>query len=191
MSDIFGNRLKDLRIDKDMSLKSLSEYLGIGVATLSNYERSERKPDFDTIIKIADYFNVSVDYLLGRTDAKNPNHHMLDNLVKDFNTMPINRQTMMAILLANVSSGFETNHVFYNDETLDELCKMYEEIWMMQVFISTKIFTYSHEDQLNLNSNHLDIFKMYNERKLSLIERVDDWFEKCYATVYGDTQNEE
>ena len=191
MSDVFGSRLKDLRWEQKMSLKSLCDYLGISVATLSNYERNERKPDFDTMIKIADYFNVSIDYLLGRTDAKNPSHPMLDNLVRNFSELSIDKQIMMATIIANISMGFETDITFYNSQALSELCKLYEEIWSMQVMVSSKIFKLSKQSGFALNPERLEVFKMYNQRKISTIECMDDWFEKCYSAAYCPPASEE
>jgi transcriptional regulator with XRE-family HTH domain len=58
----------------------LANKLGISRASLSHYETSRREPDYDTINKIASFFKVSVDYLLGRSDHPD----VLDDDVKDF-----------------------------------------------------------------------------------------------------------
>ena len=67
MSD-FGKRLKELRLAKELTQKQLGESLGLSERGIQNYELEVRKPSYDAIIVIADYFGVSVDYLLGRTD---------------------------------------------------------------------------------------------------------------------------
>lgn len=64
-------RLKELRTEKNLSQRDIAEYLGITQQAYANYERNAREPDFGTISKIADLFDVSVDYLLGRTDDIN------------------------------------------------------------------------------------------------------------------------
>lgn len=63
-------RLKNLREDADMSQESLSKILGISQRTLSHYESGERNIPIEILIKTADHFNCSVDYILGRTDSK-------------------------------------------------------------------------------------------------------------------------
>ncbi|MCM3603222.1 helix-turn-helix transcriptional regulator [Robertmurraya korlensis] len=44
--------------------------LGVDQSTISNYERNTKKPEFETFLKIADFFNVSLDYLVGRTSEE-------------------------------------------------------------------------------------------------------------------------
>ena len=63
-------RLKDLRNEKNISQLKLSIDLNMNQNTISRYENLEREADYATLIKIADYFDVSLDYLLGRTDEK-------------------------------------------------------------------------------------------------------------------------
>lgn len=72
---MFDKRLRKLRTDKELSQKSLADILGISPSTVAMYEQARRTPDNEMLQKIADYFQVSVDYLLGRTnqrDIKNP-----------------------------------------------------------------------------------------------------------------------
>lgn len=63
--------LKVLRKQQNISMKKLGEIIGVAESTISLYESGKRQPDKDTLIRIADYFCVSVDYLLGATDKKN------------------------------------------------------------------------------------------------------------------------
>ncbi|MTI48256.1 MAG: helix-turn-helix transcriptional regulator [Firmicutes bacterium] len=65
-----GKRLKCLRNDEDKTQKQIAEILGIGHHALSYYERDEREPDIKTLVKIADYYNVTTDYLLCRVDIR-------------------------------------------------------------------------------------------------------------------------
>lgn len=63
-----GQRLKYLRLQKNMTQEQLAEIIGISRSALSMYELNEREPDIETIVKFADFFQVSTDYLLGRVD---------------------------------------------------------------------------------------------------------------------------
>lgn len=66
-------RLKELRKKRRMSQVTLAMELNMNQNSISRYETGEREADYKTLIAFADYFNVSVDYLLGRTD--NPTFH--------------------------------------------------------------------------------------------------------------------
>ena len=61
-------RLKELRRAKQISQVKLAIDLNLTQNSVSRYETGEREADYKTLIAIADYFNVSIDYLLGRTN---------------------------------------------------------------------------------------------------------------------------
>lgn len=63
-------RLRDLREDNDLTQKQISEYLLCDQSLYSKYERGEREIPLKLIIKLADYYNVSIDYLVGRSKNK-------------------------------------------------------------------------------------------------------------------------
>lgn len=65
------NRLRFLRTEKGESLEKIARYLNVTIQTISNYENEKRDMTPDTILKLADYFGVSTDYLLGKTDIRN------------------------------------------------------------------------------------------------------------------------
>lgn len=61
----FGTTLKQLRIENRLSQKQLGEILAFCNQTVSFWENGQREPDLDALVAIAEYFDVSVDYLLG------------------------------------------------------------------------------------------------------------------------------
>ena len=71
----FGRRLRELRASKGLSQNKLAEILNVSASTVALYENNFRMPSYDALIKIADFFGVSTDYLLGndiqRDDAVN------------------------------------------------------------------------------------------------------------------------
>lgn len=69
-------RLKTLRNEKGYNQTYVAKQLGITQQAYANYERGARQPDNETLVKLADLFNVSVDYILGRTDDRNPNNSL-------------------------------------------------------------------------------------------------------------------
>ena len=66
------NRIRDLREDADLRQIDVARATGIDQKTLSNYETGKTNPDSFAIIKLADFFNVSADYLLGRKNESRP-----------------------------------------------------------------------------------------------------------------------
>ena len=63
-------RLKKLRKERNISQLKLALDLNMNQNAVSRYENMEREADYETLLKFADYFNVSLDYLFGRTDIK-------------------------------------------------------------------------------------------------------------------------
>lgn len=65
-------RLRDLREDKDLKQKDIAKYLQCSQVSYSYYEIGKRDIPTDILCKLADYYDTSIDYLLGRTDIKQP-----------------------------------------------------------------------------------------------------------------------
>lgn len=65
----FGDRLRTLRTGKGLSQMDFSKQIRISKSSVNMYERGEREPSFETLEAIADYFNVDMDYLLGKSDT--------------------------------------------------------------------------------------------------------------------------
>lgn len=68
----FGNRLKELRKAKGLTQIEISKDINFSQSAITAYENGKREPNFEVLQKLATYFNVSTDYLLGKTDALNP-----------------------------------------------------------------------------------------------------------------------
>lgn len=65
-----GERLTMLRKEKGLLQKDVADYLHLTVATISNYEKNVRMPSLETLVKLADLYDVSTDYLLQRTGCR-------------------------------------------------------------------------------------------------------------------------
>lgn len=68
MMSRFPERLKELRKSRNISQQKLGAYLNYGYTAIANYESGRNEPSFDTLIKIAAFFSVTVDYLIGVSD---------------------------------------------------------------------------------------------------------------------------
>ena len=69
---MIGDTLKRLRTNKGLTSEELCSKIGIKGGSYRNYERNDRKPDYDTLVKLADFYGVTTDYLLGRPTAQPP-----------------------------------------------------------------------------------------------------------------------
>lgn len=75
-------RLRDLREDRDMSQTALAKIIGMSQTGYSKYETGENDIPTSILIKLADYYNTSIDYMLGRTDIKEPYPAALCNTIQ-------------------------------------------------------------------------------------------------------------
>ncbi len=70
MKNILAKRLKECRIEKGLKQWQVAVYCDITERTYQNYELMTREPKLEILVRIADLYNVSLDYLAGRTDKK-------------------------------------------------------------------------------------------------------------------------
>lgn len=70
----FKDRIKKLRLEYDLSYTQLASRYGKSEAAVRSWETGRTKPDADTLIKLSEYFDCSIDYLLGLSDIENPEH---------------------------------------------------------------------------------------------------------------------
>lgn len=104
----FGDRLKQLRNDKKLTQRELASILKMGYSTLAMYETNKREPDFLTTGLIADFFNVSVDYLLGRVSYNEQpeiNNQKISpedlELLQKLKNLPPDKQKAIEILVSD------------------------------------------------------------------------------------------
>lgn len=79
-----GEVMADLRREKELGQKKLAAKLNLSIGTISNYENGVHHPDLNTLCRIADLFNVTTDYLLGRTGYRCPPEILKDYIATDY-----------------------------------------------------------------------------------------------------------
>lgn len=85
MKTLFSKRLKQLREEKGLKQAQIAEFLNYGSTAISNYESGRNEPSYNDLIKIANFFDVSIDYLLGYSDVKKYNYqYKMSDLYKCF-----------------------------------------------------------------------------------------------------------
>ena len=75
---MFGKRLREVRMLRHFTQQQLADLLNIALRSYQKYEQGEREPSYNTLIRVADILDVSVDYLLGRDDFIE-SHRILDD----------------------------------------------------------------------------------------------------------------
>lgn len=78
---MIGDKIRDLRNQKRMSQTDLSKVLHVSQQTITKWETGKAEPSSSALNSLANYFNVSADYLLGRSKVKNPQAHDLDDAI--------------------------------------------------------------------------------------------------------------
>lgn len=107
--DIFSKRLKDMRRDKGKTQDEMSKLLNIRRSTYGEYERGKIVPPIDKMKVLADYFGVSVDYLMGNTNFQTHEER------NEINPLDISKQ--MKIILEYLQD--DQSALTYDGETLD------------------------------------------------------------------------
>lgn len=76
------NRIKLMREEKGLYQKDLAKILNVSVPAIAQYENGKRDMSTDSLIKLAEYFEVSTDYLLGKSDVRTPKNNDILDLAK-------------------------------------------------------------------------------------------------------------
>lgn len=160
--DSFGKTLKTLRNSRNISATKLSEDLNIHRGSLSNWETGRRTPDSEMLLKIANYFNVSVDYLLGN-DTNDTDDTDLFNLKGDVRFLKkVKDNEMVKIpVLGAIRAGLplyaDENIIDYEYVHQEELM-MGEETFFLEVKGDSMINARIYEgDRVRIRKqNHLD-----------------------------------
>lgn len=108
LSSKSSNRIKTLRENKKLSQQKLANVLNINQQTLSKYERGKITPQIDSLVKVADYFNCSIDYLVGRDDLVFGDGFSLEEMqmIRYFRQLPVNlQQHIKGIILEFLKYG--------------------------------------------------------------------------------------
>lgn len=122
-----SERIRQLRIKNNMTSKEFSKIFGISESSVSLYENGKRKPNLELIIEIANYFNVSTDYLLGITDksGRTNSEHKLD-FAKNLESVIIQLD--------------ECDNITFEGNVVDEKSKILFKKTLTNVFDTLRLF---------------------------------------------------
>ncbi len=109
---MIGNTIRELRKEKKMSQSELGKFIGVSQTTVTAWETGRAEPSSTFISKLADLFNVSTDYLLGRSDSKKEPYYELTE--KEKNDIAVQAEKLMD----GIESGENLN--FYGEPATEE-----------------------------------------------------------------------
>ncbi|MEE1137550.1 MAG: helix-turn-helix transcriptional regulator [Acutalibacteraceae bacterium] len=176
-----GQRINKLLAEKDVMQKELADHLGIQHNTISYYLKGERVPDHEKLVAIAEYFNVSTDYLLGRTETKTVEEDI--QMICDYTGLnedavkclheccyTENTKTILSYLIAPKSKSRFLNDLInvsaclaiYKEEYLEMVCKLSS--------VESQIDTLSEKE---IESILDDVEIMMKSAKLSYYDAVE------------------
>lgn len=176
----FKTMLRYLRKKKNISQVKLSENLGVSKSTISMYEAGKRQPDFETLNLIAEYFNVSTDYLLGKVSIENTS--LFD---EDFEIKNLEQQEEAFEYhieqIENENARRENYFMHRKEELKENLDKSYRLIHMMIDTINLETYEKSciYEKYLEtlfmllLKKEYSNIFKTLFQYPLHMIDIND------------------
>ena len=125
----FAEIITELRAEKGKKRQEVADALGISRASLEYYEKGQRKPDYEVLARLADYYGVSADYMLGRTGAKTTDRDI--QFVCDYTGMD---DTSIQRFHSNIGTSFsicnEINGFFLSDKAIFDyvsLCEFFEK----------------------------------------------------------------
>ena len=112
---IFGERLRILRRGRSLSQQALADAVGVSKSSIAMYEQGRREPDFEMQEALADFFNVDIDYLVGRSDETtavfatingNPDRrYLMDKIAKADDEKIRKLKMMMELINGDDSAG--------------------------------------------------------------------------------------
>lgn len=102
------NRISNLRKQANLSQNDLGKIIGVAQNTLSQWENGLREPDFDSVIKISEYFNVSTDYLLGKEEDMPDELIVLNRIVRKLSKS--NRKKLVEIAKMMFAEEFDSKN---------------------------------------------------------------------------------
>lgn len=141
----FGERLRQIRREQFVRQKQLADHLNVAVSTLSQYENDKRHPNFDILVDIAHYFNVSTDYLLGLSNKQGSFESTIENIDTTLESCSYSR------LMSKITDNLKSISDIHDERYLEILYRLYDSVASIGLDDQHKIISGNTEEML---SNH-------------------------------------
>ena len=145
---LIGEILKELRKEKNLLQKDIAKYLNITTSAYGYYEQEKRSPDIEIIKKLADFFDVSTDYLLGR--SKNRKNCIKFNMgIKDNDIRPLNYEKIEEKIIKR----FLDEGIIIRDEPISE--DIFDKILLHGVESAIEIIKLENKLKITRGDNNI------------------------------------
>ncbi len=172
---IFNERFKELKEELNLSAKELSNILNIAPSTLSYYLK-DREPNYDMLTKIADYFDVTVDWLIGRTDNRSSVYEALEKEIVN---------TIIKNDIDDISKDdIKPLTIFRND-----YLKTQEQLVQFLSFYYTLLAKLEELEKLHPDIDYSSVNDSLTENFIDAIEYQIDFIEDAHMAILATTSN--
>ena len=176
---MFGTRLKELRTAHGFTLRQLGKELDISYSSLSNYENGVQQPNYETLEKIATFFNVRLDYLTGKSDIPSFNSLVFNddikNIQESYNNAPLIMQEKFSLILDNLYLICNELMMSSNSTQCMEIFQsIMNNLLSIQTIAKKSAFADLTKPELSDIEN---AYKSYLFEKNSLVNNLDLFFE--------------
>lgn len=177
---MIGDRLKMLRKEKGLTMKEIGKIIGVSDAAWTKYETNRAEPSIESLIKIADYFQVSLDFLLGRTNIREPQFvekaNIQSEFLKEFEWSKIGDPSQMYFLVENLSTSIRK----YNEHKVTE-----SELQLLLKTISDIVLYFNTLAELKEKYKSITKEVLTEHRKTlsQIIEDLNNILEEAYKDV--------
>lgn len=159
--EIFAKRLFEIRENRGITRQKVADDLGISRASLEYYEKAKRTPDLNTISKISDYFNVSIDYLMGKSDCVSYDLD-LQGVCKYFNIDKITAYRLSSLLDSNAKHSDEIK-VLLSSKALKTILSNISASWDLRRELGENYLSELKEVTDFKEKSAEELFKYYGE----------------------------
>lgn len=201
-NNTFSKRLAKLRIAKGAKREEIAKLLNCSVSAISNYENGNRTPDFDSLILLADYFDTTTDYLLGRTEIKSNDKDL--QFVCEYTGLSEDTINKFVVLKKNVLLPRNKEYIriipTFLAYTKDKYFDMFNEI--LNIFLQSnclidiitsccieRILEYSLEELSNFENVDIKNLSEYKQEKIGLFYRIVENYSQQHKLNFFDAQN--
>lgn len=187
----YGERIKKLREERQISQTHLAEILELSRSSITKYEREEREPSIDVLLKMSDYFGVSVDYITGNTDEDEINTHRLNKMITELAKLDINSFSFHEKF--NDEQRISIRGLLYDYLSLvnDEYPMAIDFIYLSCLFLraAQEYFFTLFGTLFDVDNNGKCFMKKINTGELLVINEAKDTlyanFQKCSEIIYS------
>jgi len=172
----FSERLKILRVEKNLTQKDLAVIINKSRPTVAAYETNSRLPDADTLEKIARYFDVTIDYLLGKSDIKSIEEIFFEfkskSLQEKFDkASDITKKSILDIIdvmYSTIVIDIESENL----EILDHILSLYEKVFKIKSVLSSDVHRFNNMKNPHDNTEISIVYNHYKNELSSLLDKL-------------------